>query len=193
MIPSANVAPDYYTSMTPKLMKSFETMFSCAKKPAGRYLDACRLQEFHEQARKEFEKLIPQLPYIGGKKVPGTRNLVGGAQMLAMIRSLERYGLSREQIGEVIYGTWERLFGRIPRFASLIMGKIMMSGIKNRGRSNTCPISAWGIIRCSGIWGSDFSGQKPWATGTTSVTSALKKEGPPQRDGPRTIFRNGKT
>jgi hypothetical protein len=118
---------NYYTDMQSKMMKNFDTMFACTKKIANRYLDSFQLESLYKQAKKEFENLIPTIPYIGGEKVSGTKNLVGGVQMLAIIRGLENEGLSQREIGEIIYGTFVELFHRIPKIMGYLLGKLMWS------------------------------------------------------------------
>ncbi len=120
---------NYYTAMQSKMIRDFETMFICTKKAVEPFLGYHQIQTLHEQARKVYQTLLPQIPYIGGRKVSGTKNLIGGAQMLAIIRGLEQQGLSEEEIGKVIYVTWVELFNRIPKIAGYFLGKIMLSGL----------------------------------------------------------------
>jgi hypothetical protein len=115
----------YYTGQRKKMMRGFERMIACARQPSLRVLNIGQFEVAHHKARKEYERLIPLLPYIGGKKNPGTTNLIGGAQLLSIVWGLESQGLSREQIGEIIYGTWEQFFNRIPKWVGKLMGKLM--------------------------------------------------------------------
>lgn len=132
-----NSHASYYTDRHPKLMRGFETMFRCAAGPIERVLgdaktDAqtyAKTDAIHRDARAFFEALIPQLPYIGGGKAPGTKSLVGGARLLAICRALEQQGLETEAIGEVIYRTCERFFKRTPAFLARCAGRMMVSGL----------------------------------------------------------------
>lgn len=60
-------------------MKGFETMFRCVREPIREGLDPDQTERAHAAARDTFEKIIPQLPYIGDKKNRGTTNLIGSA------------------------------------------------------------------------------------------------------------------
>ncbi len=71
----------------------------------------------------EYEALIPQIPYIGGKDNYMTDFLISSAQMLSVIIVLENKGESKEKIGKIIYDIMEhyinsfnRLFLFIARF-----------------------------------------------------------------------------
>jgi hypothetical protein len=125
---------NYYTNQRAKLMKGFEKAFRCAEEPILKHFNNDQTTAIHEHARAIFSDMIPKLPYIGGKKLPGTQNLIGSAQLLAIIRALESAGLSRNEIGETVYKILENTFERIPRFLGRVMGRIMLSSafIKKR-------------------------------------------------------------
>jgi len=46
-----------------------------------------KVKDLHEQMRKEYEELIPEIPYIGGNKNPLTIILVDCISSLPMIRA----------------------------------------------------------------------------------------------------------
>jgi len=52
-----------------------------------------------EEVRLEYENLIPQLPYIGGKQ-PFTQFIIATAQFLAMYRVLRAHGRTVEETGK---------------------------------------------------------------------------------------------
>ncbi len=53
------------------------------------YFDRAKIAKFYEAGKREYAELITPIPYIGGNENCGTYNLVGGAMLLAIIRSLE--------------------------------------------------------------------------------------------------------
>ena len=60
-------------------------------------------------ARAEFQRLIPQLPYIGGKRNPLTFNLVSTAWFLALNRAMLDQGKEINELGPLlldIYQAW---------------------------------------------------------------------------------------
>lgn len=127
---------NYYLNMKTKIMKDFDIMFGCARRPLKEHFSEIKINELYDESRREFAAFIPQLPYIGSKQNSGTGNLLGGAMLLAIIRCLEGQGLSRREIGSAIYETFEVFFKSRPRLLRCLMGKMMLSNyfIKKRKR-----------------------------------------------------------
>lgn len=125
---------NYYLDMQAKMIKDFARMFKCTRRSLKRHFDEAKIAEIHETCEREYSGLIPQIPYIGGKQNSGTYNLVGGAALLAIIRSLEGEGLGKHEIGRVVYETMETLFNSKPRLLCRLTGKYMLSSyfIKKR-------------------------------------------------------------
>lgn len=116
---------DYYTKQHANMIKQFEQWFRCVRKSAAPYITPEQSERVHEIALKEYETLIPEIPYIGGKKVAGTRNLVGSVILLAYIRAFEKEGLSERVIGEIVYKSFDAFFARIPAVFGTLTGKLM--------------------------------------------------------------------
>jgi len=106
----------YYVAQTPKLMKNFDK--------ASKFMEIVLKQSFNESktenliinARNEYVKLIPQLPYIGGRTNMHDFNLIGSAWMLALIRSLEKEDLGVRDIGKILYDLFEEYFNSMSGF-----------------------------------------------------------------------------
>jgi hypothetical protein len=54
-------------------------------------------------ARVEYERIVPEIPYIGGDENPLTSNLVACAELLALYRSLAKRGMSARDVGRLVY------------------------------------------------------------------------------------------
>jgi hypothetical protein len=80
----------------------------------------------------EFEKLIPELPYIGGKHNPLTGNLVSSAGALAVYRVMQRHGKRVDETGELLYRLMEAWIRRYPRFVRHLMGRYYLSRFSQR-------------------------------------------------------------
>jgi len=117
----------YYTSMMPKMMRGFETMFRSAKKPLSSRMTPEQVDDVHQESREKYEGMIPQLPYIGGKKVSATGNVVGAAQVLSIALILEKKGMAEREIGQVMYDTMVACYDRIPKRLGSLIGKMMLS------------------------------------------------------------------
>ena len=56
---------DYYTKQHANMIKQFEQWFRCVRKSAAPYITPEQSERVHEIALKEYETLIPEIPYIG--------------------------------------------------------------------------------------------------------------------------------
>lgn len=124
---TADTGASYYVNMKPRMMKDFDKMLKFTRQVLGKHFDKPQIDELLNESRREYAALIPQLPYIGGKKNSSTRNLVGGAWSLAIIRALEKEGLTTRAIGKVVYESMELFFKSRPRLVRWLMGKFMRS------------------------------------------------------------------
>jgi hypothetical protein len=81
----------------------------------------------YQETLTEFDKLIPQFPYVGGKENRLTANLIQAGYGLALYRALERHGGGVYQAGELCHLALEHMLFRIPAFARKLLGKIKFS------------------------------------------------------------------
>jgi len=65
--------------------------------------DQCLAQAILREARKEHEKLIAEIPYIGGDKNPMTRHLVRSMTSLALYKAMSGQGKTAEETGKIIF------------------------------------------------------------------------------------------
>ncbi len=100
---AVKVLKDYYIKRKPKLMKNFSKELEVARDMLKRKFNEAKVDEMFAQMKSDYEKIIPEIPYIGGNKNPFTTLLVGGMSSLAMFRILEIEGFSLRDIGEFYY------------------------------------------------------------------------------------------
>jgi hypothetical protein len=115
---------DYYTSRKAKLLKDFDKAAKRLRKILVSYYGDDLTDTIARETRQEYEALIPELPYIGGKKNLLTRNLIGSAQALALYRVLKRHGKTVEEAGKIIYEAVEAQIGAYPRLLLCLLGKL---------------------------------------------------------------------
>jgi len=98
---SMTASSNYYMRRKFRFMLEFDLVARSARSVAGRYYgeDA---GTWIADMRREFENLIPQFPYIGGKQ-PFTEFIVFTAMFLAMYRVNKAHGKTAEQTGEMMY------------------------------------------------------------------------------------------
>ncbi len=115
----------YYVSQRRKLLKEFDkTLNRIHEVFVSRYgQDA---EEMLREARQEYEALIPQLPYIGGKQ-PFTQFLISTAWFLSMYRVVKRRGETVEEAGQFLYQASEAYLRAQPRFLSRLLGFMSFS------------------------------------------------------------------
>jgi hypothetical protein len=67
-----------------------------------------------DDARVEFDALIPTIPFIGGRSNPLTWNLETSAMFLALYRALQRRGIGPAAAGELFERMIDRWLGSFP-------------------------------------------------------------------------------
>jgi hypothetical protein len=91
-----------------------------------------------EEIKQEFEKIVPYIPYIGGKKNGLTFNLKASALCLAFIRVLEKRSLKSRDIGKVIYEINETYYKSLLGILKWFMRKLMFSNFsRKKGRKKS--------------------------------------------------------
>ena len=77
-----------------------------------------------DEARREFDTLIPTIPFIGGRSNPLTWNLETSAMFLALYRALNRHCIGPAEAGALFERMIDRWLGSFPgvllRLAGLI-------------------------------------------------------------------------
>jgi hypothetical protein len=115
---------DYYTSRKRRLMWGFDWAAGRIRPVGMRRYGAQAADALSTVARREYEALIPQLPYIGGRRNPDTRLIIAAAMFLALYRALKRHGEPVEEIGEFVHQAVETFFGMVPRFPLRLYGRL---------------------------------------------------------------------
>jgi hypothetical protein len=123
---------NYYVAQKAKLLRNF-------KKNARAMLEVSEptyARDFTDrvvhEALEEYEELIPQIPYIGGRKNRLTGNLIGTGGVIAIYKVLRRYGKPDDQIGELVWRGWEGMSERYPQFLLRLCGRFQLSGFGQR-------------------------------------------------------------
>ena len=113
---------NYYTSRKWQLMIGFDL--------SARLIRGLAVARYGEQfaeivaveARREYESLIPQLPYIGGRRNPLTQIMISAGMFLALYRAMKDQGKKVEEIGTFVYEGVENAYRLLPRFALYLYG-----------------------------------------------------------------------
>ncbi len=112
---------NFYVDNKRKFIKQFKKYSKIMKKALQIRFDDEQVDKIMKEALQNYEELLPQIPYIGGFKNSGTRNLIGSALGLSYIKALEPLGLSEKEIGNVIYDFFRLMFKPKPKFIQNIV------------------------------------------------------------------------
>jgi len=126
------VAAEYYVRNKAKLLEEHRRLTAIDQEIMAARYEANFIAAVTRESLAEFEKLIPELPYIGGDQNPLTGNLVFSASALAFYRVMKRHGRTIEEIGELLYRIMEAWIRRYPRFIRRLMGSYYMLKLSRR-------------------------------------------------------------
>ena len=97
----------YYIKKKRILLRTFDAALTIGKNVLIAYFGESKYNEMSTTIRDEFEKLIPQIPYIGGDDNPGTEALINCIILLPLLQFFEEEGLDYYEIGKLIYDLHE--------------------------------------------------------------------------------------
>jgi hypothetical protein len=89
-------------------------------------------QTLVRESRQVYDKLLPEVPYIGGDENLNSENLLVSAYCLSMYRVLSARGQTTEQVGRFIYEAYEAVTD-LPGWLCAVV-KRLKYGSKNRER-----------------------------------------------------------
>lgn len=115
---------DYYTARKWQLMVSFELAARLARKVIVARCGEALAELIAVEARREYESLIPQLPYIGGRQNTQTQILLSAALFLALYKALRAQDWAVEEIGALVQEAVETTYARIPLSLCRLYGRL---------------------------------------------------------------------
>jgi hypothetical protein len=129
---TTEIRDDYYTSQKEKLLRDFGRAKRFSRVLAL-HVDDQSTSAIIQETRQEFERLIPEIPYIGGKTNNLTQDLIDCTMLLALYQVLKREGFRIEEIGKIVIEMEQKRVHSYPRFVLKLLGKVIHSPFgKNR-------------------------------------------------------------
>lgn len=128
---------NYYLSQKKKIMKNFKKIKKSSLFLFEEYYGKNEISLIADEIEAEFEKLLPDLPFIGGKENWTSYALIGSAQVLAMIIILKNRGESREKIGEILYKLMDNLVSSLNPILKFLARKMLFSKKRMRVLKNS--------------------------------------------------------
>jgi hypothetical protein len=115
-----------YISRKKQLLKSFNKSIARSKRVLIDRYGKERANSLIRESRREYESIIPQIPFIGDKN-PFLIFLLPTSRYLAIYRVLRRKGLTVEEAGQIISQMNEAELKSIPVFVRRIIGYLWFS------------------------------------------------------------------
>ncbi len=128
-----NQQNNYYLSRRSKLLKSFDKTADLMEN----YLVKCYGRELadrlYRETRKEYEKVIPEIPYIEGARAkPLNSFLLIVAQELAIYRVMKRHGKTPGEAWEICNEAIKLRMEKFPKIKRRLLKYFMFSGFLRR-------------------------------------------------------------
>jgi hypothetical protein len=105
---------NYYLRKKRVLMRTFDAALSIVKPILIKHFNEDSFDEILHITRNDFEKLLPQIPYVGGNKNPLTEDLVNSAILIPILRFFQKKGINFSEIGKITYELFETFNSFIP-------------------------------------------------------------------------------
>jgi hypothetical protein len=126
------MVPDYYVGRKTELLGSFDDLQKHVRPLlVASHGEACANAAYAD-ARREFEALIPVIPYVGGDENQLTQEMVQSAMALALYRAMKNQGKSVEETGHLLYQTVEAMVDSYPSLLVRAVGFYEMSAFGQR-------------------------------------------------------------
>ncbi len=114
---------NYYTSRKSQLLRSFDKIAKRVRKTLVSSYGDHFTDTIAIDSHREYEALIPQLPYIGGKKNPFTDFVILSAQSLALYRALKKHAKTTDEANTMLWEVFKAVIDTTPRLLSWLYGK----------------------------------------------------------------------
>ena len=118
---------NYYCSQKDKLIKKLVKVISRVQPELVACYGEEGADEIHRQILVEFEHLLPEIPYVGGRKNRLTLFIIQSAWALAFYRALQQHGGSVEDAGKLLQQAAGAMFKATPQFLRHLYGRIRLS------------------------------------------------------------------
>jgi L-2-amino-thiazoline-4-carboxylic acid hydrolase len=117
---------DFYTRQEAHLLKEFDRMVRKVKEPIIARYGNERADAMIIVAREEYRRLLPELPYVGGKQ-PFTQFVISSGWFLAFHRVMQTYGADVHETGSLVYLLSQTYLEKVPGFARQLLGYVSFS------------------------------------------------------------------
>lgn len=117
----------YYLSRKKSLLRSFDRATRWVMTPLVNRYGKEFCDSVVAEARREYEALIPHIPFIGGARNRWTSDLVESVQILALFRAMQARGRTSEETAGVLYEGMRTRLAHYPRLLFRLLGMLQFS------------------------------------------------------------------
>ena len=121
-------ASSFYIDRKPRLLHEYDSFARYVHPTLARNFNPGDVDALVEETRQEYDRLIPQLPYIGGKR-PFTRFVIYTGLWLAIYRTASAHGKTVDEAGVLVFEIGREFLKSYPGFLKRFLGGINFSPI----------------------------------------------------------------
>ena len=100
---SAEDEMNYYIQKKDKLLEDFDDLSGIVKNIFLENFSASTVSHWMAEAKEDYRRIIPQIPYIGGDENKLTRQLVLSSALMPYLTILKGNGVDTRQTGKIIF------------------------------------------------------------------------------------------
>jgi len=128
--------PGYYAAKAPRFMRGFDRVAKrLGKRLSARYGEGFS-NEVLADARQEYARILPELPYIGGWRNYFTPVIVANGWIIALYRAMKAHGKPVEDVIGVCCEAADDFFAGLPRPVLRLGGKLAAGGLVKNALRN---------------------------------------------------------
>jgi len=139
---------NYYLKKKRTLLRTFKTALVIVKNILIEYFGESKFKEISTITEKEFEALIPQIPYVGGDESHLTEDLINATLLLPLLRVFEKEGLDFYKVGKLAYDLFQAFYKVIPPPSDIFSEEYLIQLKESAKRSK--------LRKYNGDWVYDF-------------------------------------
>ena len=97
----------FYTSNSDRFLIAFDKIRLAVVEYISKQSTAETANDIANEAVVNFEKILPELPYVGGDVHPGTRFIINAGQWLAVYNSMIKRDYTAPEVGQMMYSIYK--------------------------------------------------------------------------------------
>lgn len=106
---------NYYIKKKRTLMRTFDAVLKLSSQILIGKFGEEKFKEISIRTHKQFETLLPKIPYIGGNDNRLTNELINATFLLPLLQIFEKEGLDLNEIGKLTYELFETFYKMMPQ------------------------------------------------------------------------------